>query len=64
MVGQGTAGHTDRYARKLGYYSVFVDTVSAERVKEHLAGTRPDDAVRFELPNLATYAAIEAEGPL
>src|SRR5579862_3757035 len=66
---KGDTSNIGLIARKPEYYSVLVEKVTAERVKEHFAGICRGQVERFELPNLNAlnfllYEALDGGGTL
>ncbi|MBL0160354.1 MAG: hypothetical protein IPP47_25220 [Bryobacterales bacterium] len=49
---KGNACNIGLIARKPEYYSILVEQVSAERVRQHFAGVCFGEVERFEVPNL------------
>jgi hypothetical protein len=66
---KGNTSNIGLIARKPEYYSVLVEHVTAERVKEHFRGVCLGKVERFELPNLNAlnfllYDALDGGGTL
>ncbi len=66
---KGNTSNIGLIARKPEYYSVLVEHVTAERVKEHFKGVCLGKVERFELPNLSAlnfllYDALDGGGTL